>query len=902
MMKIDSTRWGELSPLLDQVLELAGEERAAWLEALRATRPAAAAELQTLLAELQALDDAGFLEGDPSKMLGQPSLVGQAFGAYTIEAPIGHGGMGSVWLARRSDGRFEGKVAVKLLNIALLGQSPEERFRREGRLLGRLMHPNIARILDAGVAPSGQPYLVLEHVEGRAIDVYCDERRLSVNERIRLFMDVLAAVGHAHANLIIHRDIKPSNIHVTHGGAVKLLDFGIAKLIEAEDQAAGMSHATENGARALTPGYASPEQALGDSITIATDVYSLGVLLYVLLTGQHPTGAKDTSVLQHIRRLIETAPDRLSDAAAGARSRSPHTVEENAAKRATTLQKLRRTLRGDLDNIVAKALKKNPQERYSSVREFADDLQRYLQDEPVLARADNSWYRMRKFIARNRVPVAIAGVALMAVFATAAIALVEAYTAKAERDRALALSSRNEAVADFLNMLITEAAASDKPVQLSEMLARSEALANAEYRGNPEHRAAVLDMLAGYYHSSGDDTRAQSLIREGLAALSASRDMELRRKLTCDHAVLMEYAGTGTDVAGILNAVLAEPGIEPQTAAECLEYLAHVAQARGDSAGALKFAKLGLERLYQHSAPTPTTEASYLSAIADAECANGRNDEAEKYFQRALDQLSLAGRERSPVAMTVLNSWAVMSEAAGNPRRALELAERSQRITALNDPNASSAPYVIGTRARALYVLGRIRESLPVYSECVADKAPRVRVYCLSGLALASNDLGDLGRAADYIQSAFEAEASITPTDEVTIAKLRAIRGRIALSQEHFTAARTDLDAAIAAAGNDMFILMPALLPRAELNLAQGRYADAEADARQLLALTQQAQGGIRYSNRTGLAWLAVGRALAGEGNSAEARKALRAAIEHLSNTVDADHPMLQLARHLAGT
>ena len=228
-------------------------------------------------------------------MLGQPSLVGQSLGAYTLESQIGHGGMGSVWLAHRSDGRFEGKAAVKMLNMALLGQNGEERFRREGRLLGKLTHPHIARILDAGVMPTGQPYLVLEHVEGRAIDVYCDERRLGVEERVRLFIDVLSAVGHAHANLIIHRDIKPSNIQVTHDGVAKLLDFGIAKLIQDDDQGTKVTNLTQDGTRALTPGYASPEQALGDSITIATDVYSLGVLLYVLLSGQHPTGAKNTS-------------------------------------------------------------------------------------------------------------------------------------------------------------------------------------------------------------------------------------------------------------------------------------------------------------------------------------------------------------------------------------------------------------------------------------------------------------------------------------------------------------------------------------------------------------------------------------------------------------------------------
>ncbi len=900
MARIDSNRWNELSPLLDQALELPAADRAAWLENLRASQPEVAAALANMLEELQTLDNQGFLAGNASSVLHQPSLAGQAFGNYTLESPIGHGGMGSVWLARRNDGRFEGKVAVKLLNIALIGQSGEERFRREGRLLGRLTHPNIARILDAGVMPAGQPYLVLEHVEGRTIDVYCDERRLSLAQRIRLFLDVLAAVGHAHANLIVHRDIKPSNIHVSHGGVVKLLDFGIAKLVH-PDESEPVTSLTQDGSRALTPGYASPEQALGDTITIATDIYSLGVLLYVLLTGQHPTGVKDTSVLEHIRRLVESEPTRLSDAAAGARTRDPITLEDNAAKRATTTQKLSRALRGDLDNIVAKALQKNPQARYASVHEFADDLRRYLQDEPVLARPDNPWYRAYKFAVRNRIPVGIAAAALLAVLIAAGVAIVEARSATVQRDRALALSSRNEAVADFLNVLITESAASDKPLQLSDVLARSEALANAEYRANPEHRAAVLDMLGGYYHSNGDDARAESLLREGLDALSSSRDADLRRKLTCDHAVLLEYAGRGADAAGVLDAVLAEPGIAPETAAECLEYLAHIRQTRGDPAGAVKYAKLGLSRLYEHSIPTPTTEASYLSVIADAECANGHNDEAEKYFRKALDRLTLVGRERSPIAMTVLNSWAVMSEAAGNPKRALELSDRSLRITAQTDPDARPAPYVLATRARALYVLGRVAESRYAYSLCVGDKAPRVRVYCLSGLALASNDLGELERAESYIQAAFEAEAGIVPTDSMMIARLRAIRGRIALSQGRLSAARADLDAAVTD-GKTLAVSIAALYPHAELNLADGKIGDAEADARKLLTLTQKAQGGIPYSNRTGLAWLLLGRALDRQGDRAGAHEAFQSAVRHLENTVDGDHPMLQLARQLVGT
>jgi serine/threonine-protein kinase len=475
---MDPTRWRELSPLLDAVLELASEERVAWLDALCANQPEVAADLQILLAQLQTLEKEGFLEDDPAAALNRTSLnhtslTGQTLGAYTVESAIGSGGMGSVWLARRSDGRFEGKVAVKLLNIALLGHGGEQRFHREGRLLAKLTHPNIARILDAGVTSTAQPYLVLEYVEGSPIDRYCDDRALSIEARVKLFLDVLAAVGHAHTNLIVHRDIKPSNIYVDHVGVVKLLDFGIAKLVEDDIQSIPETKLTHDGGRALTPEYAAPEQVLGGPITVATDIYSLGVLLYILLSGQHPTGERSHTAPQYIRSLLDTEPLRLSDAA---------TRDEIAAKRAATSVKLKRVLRGDLDNIVAKALKKTPQERYASVKEFSDDLQRYLNNEPVLARADNTWYRVRKFVARNRLPVAIGATALAAVLVSAAVALFEASAAKAERDRALALSSRSEAVADFLDTVITEAAGADKPVTISDMLTRSERIHRCSWR------------------------------------------------------------------------------------------------------------------------------------------------------------------------------------------------------------------------------------------------------------------------------------------------------------------------------------------------------------------------------------------------------------------------------------
>ena len=255
---IDTRRWQRASRLLDQALDLPHHQLDTWLGELRASDSDAAADVEALLVEHRQLNDEGFLDG------GMPSidvpLAGVTLGGYTLVSPIGQGGMGSVWLAERSDGRFEGRAAVKLLNASLLGREGEDRFRREGTVLARLTHPHIARLIDAGVSRAGQPYLVLEYVDGQHIDRFCDDQRLGVEERIRLFLDVQAAVAHAHANLIVHRDLKPSNVLVTADGQVKLLDFGIAKLL-GDDEAVSML--TREGGVALTPKYAAPEQVTG---------------------------------------------------------------------------------------------------------------------------------------------------------------------------------------------------------------------------------------------------------------------------------------------------------------------------------------------------------------------------------------------------------------------------------------------------------------------------------------------------------------------------------------------------------------------------------------------------------------------------------------------------------------
>ena len=273
MTVLQRDRWRLLEPLLDEALRLEEPDRSSWLGELRSRAPDLADDLTTLLSGETVADRDGFLEGPVVA-----TLTGLQLGAYTLESPLGEGGMGSVWLARRTDGRFEGRAAVKLLNLALHTSPGQEQFRQEGSLLARLAHPGIARLLDAGVSPAGQPYLVLEHIDGQPIDDFARERSLSVHERLQLFQQVLDAVHHAHANLVVHRDLKPSNILVTRDGVVKLLDFGLAKLVEPDTTAPEGTART--GHRWMTPEYASPEQVRGESVTTRTDVYQLGVVLY----------------------------------------------------------------------------------------------------------------------------------------------------------------------------------------------------------------------------------------------------------------------------------------------------------------------------------------------------------------------------------------------------------------------------------------------------------------------------------------------------------------------------------------------------------------------------------------------------------------------------------------------
>src|SRR3984893_727801 len=521
--------WQAVAPYLDEALAMPEEARAGWLSTLRALNPALADQLQTLLEEHQALAQEGFLEKRPPLPPGAAARAGETVDAYTLLSAIGQGGMGSVWLAERSDGRFERQVAVKFLNIALVGRGGEARFKREGSILGRLAHPHIAELVDAGVSPSGQPYLVLENVDGTHIDQYCDQHTVDIEGRLRLFLDVLAAVAHAHSNLIVHRDIKPSNVLVRKDGQVKLLDFGIAKLLEGDGQLVAAT-ITREGGGALTPEYAAPEQVTGGAVTTETDVYGLGVLLFVLLTGQHPAGRGVLSTADLIKAIVDVEPPRASSAVAQGETDGKG-VEAGAERRATPW-KLSRLLRGDLDTIIAKALKKNPRERYASVSAFSEDIRRYLARQPISARPDTLAYRAAKFVRRNRAAVVMATVAFAVSVVGVLGTMIQARTAREQRDFAFRQLSRAEAINDLNSFLLSDAAPSGKPFTVNELLGRAEHIVERQNK-NDSTRAELLISVGLQYANQEEDAKARRVLEQAYNISHEIPDPSIRARASC---------------------------------------------------------------------------------------------------------------------------------------------------------------------------------------------------------------------------------------------------------------------------------------------------------------------------------------------------------------------------------
>jgi serine/threonine protein kinase len=718
MVDLSPERWRLVSPYLDEAMELSGEERAAWLARVRTRDATLADDLETLLDERGHASREGFLEGAPPAPSAPSPLGGQTVGPWTLVSLIGQGGMGNVWLARRNDGRFEGFAAVKLLNASLVGRAGEERFRREGSILARLADPHIARLLDAGVSPSGQPYLVLEYVEGVPIDRHCDARALGIEARLRLFLEVLEAVAHAHANLIVHRDLKPSNVMVGKDGQAKLLDFGIAKLLEGEGEGGAATALTREGGRALTPEFAAPEQMSGGIVTTATDVYALGTLLYLLLTGSHPAAAALHSPGDLARAIMEVDPQRASDSVAETRTRKAEARQRAAAARATTPDALRRQLEGDLDTIVAKALKKNPGERYASVTALADDLRRYLRHEPISARPDTWRYRSAKFARRNRGAVAAAALALAAVAAGTVVIAAKEREARRQRDAAQAQLARATAANEFLGFLLTVAAPAGRRISESDLLEKGEALVDKQFADNDALHSEMLATIGERYMNADNYDKALSALER---AVRLSRDPGVRARALCPLALVKVATGDSKTADALMREALTGLPDEPQYAlqrAACLCRYAEFGFFTEDPEPTIRNARASLAVLDAASIPSQPQRIDAQAALAYGYYLARDYGRADQAYVVLMTDLEKAGRGQTMAAADVLGNWALVHFDT-DIVQAEPICRRSVDLHRAVEGSDGVTPTALLNYAAVLFQLARYDEAEAIYAETI---------------------------------------------------------------------------------------------------------------------------------------------------------------------------------------
>jgi serine/threonine-protein kinase len=647
--------WQKVEEILNTALELEPAARRQFLAGV--ADPLLRREVESLLACEEKTD--GFLaapalafsadffdDGD-----GPEERGGQTVGRYRIIREIGRGGMGAVFLAERSDGEFQQRLALKIVRRGFADSDLARRFRQERQILASLNHPNIARLLDGGVSNDGEPFLAMEYVEGLRVDEYCDAHSLSTDERLSLFLAVCQGVSYAHQNLVVHRDIKPSNILVTGEGVPKLLDFGIAKLINPE--AEGGAAETVTGLRAMTPDYASPEQVRGLSVTTATDVYSLGVLLYELLTGHRPHRLKNRRTDEIARVICENEPERPSTAVsrveevtgADGVTLTPETISE---RRRRTPEQLRRTLRGDLDNIVLMAIRKEPQRRYASVAQFAEDVSRYLEGRPVLAHKDTFSYRAAKFVRRHKAGAAAVVLVVSAlvggIVATAwqaKRATAQARIAAAERDRARIEAAKAERINAFMQSIFASADPSwyssgfgqRGEIRVVDVLEQAGRRIDAELKDEPEIRAELHHTIGTTYQSLGHYESAQTHFR---AALDTYRDL---------------YGERHPEVA------------------EAFYYLAASTSGIGDSAGALAYCRQSLEifrAVDPNNANVPYLLADFASLLNHA----GETVAAEQAAREGLELSRQKYGDEHVSTTTLLTRLGLINETRGDLRQA----------------------------------------------------------------------------------------------------------------------------------------------------------------------------------------------------------------------------------------
>jgi eukaryotic-like serine/threonine-protein kinase len=583
MNQSPAQQWSQLSALYDQADGMDAGELPTWLAQLEREGNPLLPQLQRMLEARPELETNDFL-GTLPKLSGAGAAgghhwaAGTLIGHYRLLNPLGEGGMAEVWLAERDDGAFKRRVAIKLPYPRPGRETFAIRFDRERDILATLRHPNIAGLFDAGVTPQGQAWLALEYVDGLPISDWCDVQRKSLRERVTLFRQVLLAVQHAHANLVIHRDLKPANILVTPRGEVRLLDFGIAKLLEAEGDAMPETELTREAGRAMTPRYASPEQLTGVPLTTACDIYSLGVVFYELVCGERPYELKVETAAQLETAILETEPRAPS---------RRHLSAERAQVRACSLKALHKSLAPELDAIALRCLAKKPAGRYASVDGLLADIDRWLGGEPVLARAPGAWYRFRKFAARNRLAVGLGATAVASLVTVAAVAVVLGLQARQESARAVA--SR-----DFMLQLFKRAdqeKSRGADITARDLLETGRKDVLTRLADQPGTQAELLEGIVSIQLDMGENTTADGTYAE---LVRIYKQLRLPREAALAQAARANNAnelGNPPLAESLLNEAMAMPGRprdDPELEARLRAVNGWIASTQGDPAQALK--------------------------------------------------------------------------------------------------------------------------------------------------------------------------------------------------------------------------------------------------------------------------------------------------------------------------